>query len=61
MSVAQFAEKRRQMIAAVRMIAEHLVAETGKTALDDRVLTAMTTSAAARVRATRGPAIRLPE
>jgi protein-L-isoaspartate(D-aspartate) O-methyltransferase len=42
MSVAQFAEKRRQMIAAVRMIAEHLVAETGKTALDDRVLTAMT-------------------
>jgi hypothetical protein len=42
MSVAQFAEQRRQMIAAVRMIAEHLVAETGKTALDDRVLTAMT-------------------
>ena len=42
MSVAQFAEQRRQMIASVRMIAEHLVAETGKTALDDRVLTAMT-------------------
>lgn len=42
MSVAQFAEQRREMIAAIRMIAEHLVAETGKTALDDRVLTAMT-------------------
>jgi len=42
MSVAQFAEQRREMIAAIRMIAEHLVAETGKTALDDRVITAMT-------------------
>ena len=41
MSVAQFAEQRREMIAAIRMIAEHLVAETGKTALDDRVLRAM--------------------
>jgi protein-L-isoaspartate(D-aspartate) O-methyltransferase len=29
------------MIAAIRMIAEHLVAEIGKTALDDRVLRAM--------------------
>ena len=42
MSVARFEEERREMIAAIRMIAEHLVAETGKTALDDRVLTAMT-------------------
>ena len=29
------------MIAAIRMIAQHLVAEIGKTALDDRVLRAM--------------------
>ena len=41
MSVAHFEEQRRQMIAAIRMIAEHLVAEIGKTALDDRVLRAM--------------------
>src|ERR1700751_5495774 len=42
MSVAQFAEQRREMIAAIRMSAEPLAAEPGKTALDDRVLTAMT-------------------
>jgi protein-L-isoaspartate(D-aspartate) O-methyltransferase len=41
MSVAYFEEQRREMIAAIRVIAEHLVAETGKTALDDRVLRAM--------------------
>src|SRR5215475_13099080 len=41
MSVAQFAGHGREMIAAIRMIAEHLVAETGKTVLDDRVLTAI--------------------
>jgi len=33
--------KRREMIAAIRVIAEHLVAQVGKTALDDRVLRAM--------------------
>ena len=42
MSVAYFEEQRREMIAAIRVIAEHLVAEIGKTALDDRVLKAMT-------------------
>jgi protein-L-isoaspartate(D-aspartate) O-methyltransferase len=41
MSVAYFDEQRREMIAAIRVIAEHLVAEIGKTALDDRVLRAM--------------------
>ena len=41
MSVAHFEEQRREMIAAIRVIAEHLVAEIGKTALDDRVLRAM--------------------
>src|SRR6476620_1935022 len=42
MSVAYFEEQRREMVVAIRLIAEHLVAETGKTALDDRVITAMT-------------------
>ena len=42
MSVAYFDEQRREMIAAIRVIAEHLIAQVGKTALDDRVLRAMT-------------------
>src|ERR1700722_9880321 len=41
MSVAYFEEQRREMIAAIRLIAEHLGDEVGKTALDDRVLRAM--------------------
>ena len=41
MSVAYFEQQRREMIAAIRVIAEHLAAEIGKTALDDRVLRAM--------------------
>src|SRR5215471_17048614 len=41
MSVAHFEEQRREMVAAIRVIAEHLVAEIGKTALDDKVLRAM--------------------
>ena len=41
MSVAYFEEQRREMVAAIRMIVEHLAAEIGKTALDDRVLRAM--------------------
>jgi protein-L-isoaspartate(D-aspartate) O-methyltransferase len=41
MSVAYFEEQRREMIAAIRVIAEHLIAEIGKTALDDQVLRAM--------------------
>ena len=41
MSVAQFEGQRREMIAAIRVIAERLVAEIGKTALDDRVLRAI--------------------
>jgi len=41
MSVAHFEEQRREMIATIRVIAEHLVAEIGKTALDDKVLRAM--------------------
>ena len=34
-------DQRREMIAAIKVIAKHLVAEIGKTALDDRVLRAM--------------------
>jgi protein-L-isoaspartate(D-aspartate) O-methyltransferase len=41
MSVAHFEDQRREMIAAIRLIAEHLAAEIGKTALGDRVLKAM--------------------
>ena len=41
MSIVHFEEQRREMIAAIRVIAKHLVAEIGKTALDDRVLRAM--------------------
>jgi protein-L-isoaspartate(D-aspartate) O-methyltransferase len=41
MSVVHFEEQRREMIAAIRVIAKHLVADIGKTALDDRVLKAM--------------------
>ena len=41
MRVAHFEEQRREMIAAIRLIAEHLGDEIGKTALDDRVLRAM--------------------
>jgi protein-L-isoaspartate(D-aspartate) O-methyltransferase len=41
MSVAHFDEQRREMIAAIRVIAKHLVAEIGKSALDDQVLRAM--------------------
>jgi protein-L-isoaspartate(D-aspartate) O-methyltransferase len=41
MSVAQFDAQRQEMIAAIRVIAEHLADEIGKTALDERVLSAM--------------------
>jgi protein-L-isoaspartate(D-aspartate) O-methyltransferase len=41
MSTAYFEEERQQMIAAIKVIAEHLADEIGKTALDDRVLRAM--------------------
>jgi protein-L-isoaspartate(D-aspartate) O-methyltransferase len=41
MSVEFFDGQRREMIAAIRVIAGHLAAEVGKTALDDRVLNAM--------------------
>jgi protein-L-isoaspartate(D-aspartate) O-methyltransferase len=40
MSVEYF-DERREMVAAIRVIAQHLAAEIGKTALDDRVLRAM--------------------
>jgi protein-L-isoaspartate(D-aspartate) O-methyltransferase len=41
MSIAYFEEQRREMIVAIKVIAQHLVAEIGKTALDDRILRAM--------------------
>jgi Domain of unknown function (DUF1772) len=36
-----FEEQRREMVAAIRAIAEHLAPQIGKTALDERVLRAM--------------------
>jgi hypothetical protein len=36
-----FEEQRREMVAAIRAMAEHLAPEIGKTALDERVLRAM--------------------
>ena len=41
MSIEFFEQERQEMIAAIRVIAEHLADEIGKTALDDRVLRAM--------------------
>jgi protein-L-isoaspartate(D-aspartate) O-methyltransferase len=41
MSVEHFGEQRREMVAAIRAIAERLAAEIGKPTLDDRVLRAM--------------------
>ena len=41
MSVESFERQRREMVAAIRVIAQHLAAEVGKAALDDRVLSAM--------------------
>ena len=41
MSVAHFEQERQEMIAAIRVIAEHLADEIGKAALDDWVLRAM--------------------
>ena len=41
MSVAYFEQERQEMIAAIRVIAEHLAEEIGKAVLDDRVLRAM--------------------
>jgi protein-L-isoaspartate(D-aspartate) O-methyltransferase len=41
MSVAVFEGQRQEMIAAIRVIAQHLADEIGKTALDDQVLMAM--------------------
>src|SRR3984957_3832543 len=41
MSIAYFEGQRREMIAAIKLIAHPLVAEIGKAALDDRVLRAM--------------------
>jgi protein-L-isoaspartate(D-aspartate) O-methyltransferase len=36
-----YLEERREMVAAIRVIARHLAAEVGKATLDDRVLSAM--------------------
>jgi protein-L-isoaspartate(D-aspartate) O-methyltransferase len=41
MNAKFFEEQRREMVAAIREIAEHIAAELGKTALDERVLGAM--------------------
>jgi len=36
-----FEEQRREMVTAIRAMAEHIAHEIGKTALDERVLRAM--------------------
>jgi hypothetical protein len=41
MNTEYFEEQRRDMVAAVREITDHMAAQVGKTALDERVLTAM--------------------
>jgi protein-L-isoaspartate(D-aspartate) O-methyltransferase len=41
MSVEHFEQHRREMVAAIKVIAAHLAAEIGKTALQDRVLQAL--------------------
>jgi protein-L-isoaspartate(D-aspartate) O-methyltransferase len=41
MSVARFDEQRQEMIEAIKVVAQHLADEIGKTSLDDRVLNAM--------------------
>ena len=61
MSVAYFEEQRREMIAAIKVIAEHLVAEIWQDGAGRSGPQSDGQSAAARVRADRGPAIRLPE
>jgi protein-L-isoaspartate(D-aspartate) O-methyltransferase len=41
MSVEYFEQYRREMVAAIKVIAEHLAAEVGKATLEDRVLNAL--------------------
>jgi protein-L-isoaspartate(D-aspartate) O-methyltransferase len=41
MNAESFEEQRRELVAAIRMIAEHVAPEIGKTALDERVLRTM--------------------
>jgi protein-L-isoaspartate(D-aspartate) O-methyltransferase len=41
MSVEYFEEQRRQLIAAIRSNTDHVAAQIGKTALDERILSAM--------------------
>jgi len=41
MSVERFEQHRREMVAAIKVIAQHLAAEIGKAALEDRVLNAL--------------------
>jgi protein-L-isoaspartate(D-aspartate) O-methyltransferase len=43
MNVEYFAEQRREMVAAIKAITDHMAAEIGKTALDERVLRAIAT------------------
>ena len=41
MNAKFFEEQRREMVAAIRAIAEHMAPQIGKTALDERVFRAM--------------------
>jgi protein-L-isoaspartate(D-aspartate) O-methyltransferase len=41
MNADYFEEQRRDMVAAVKAITDHMAAQVGKTALDERVLRAM--------------------
>ena len=41
MNAEYFEKQRRDMLAAVRLMSDHMAAQAGKTALDERVLRAM--------------------
>jgi protein-L-isoaspartate(D-aspartate) O-methyltransferase len=41
MNVEYFEEQRREMVAAIKAITDHMAAQIGKTALDQRVLRAL--------------------
>ena len=61
MNAKFFEEQRREMVAAIRAIAEHMAPQIGKTALDERVLRAMAKVPRHEFVPVGGPVVRLPE
>ena len=61
MNAKFFEEQRQEMVAAIRAIADHVAAQIGKSALGERVLTAMAKVPRHEFVARRGPTARLPE